>query len=80
MMTKNSRYRRQKQYTEEICSVPVIEHQLPGDSSMITCDIAESLHERFLDHSLHCELLHPAKAAGAQELEWGSLVAAGSSS
>lgn len=35
---------------------------------MIIRDITDSSHERVLDHSLLCELLHPDKVAGAQEL------------
>ena len=47
---------------------------------MIPCDIADSPDKRVLDRSLPCELLHPDKVAGAQELECVSLMAAGSSS
>jgi mannose-6-phosphate isomerase-like protein (cupin superfamily) len=36
---------------------------------MIIRDITDSSHERVLDHSLLCELLHPDKVAGAQELD-----------
>ncbi|MDP2796690.1 MAG: cupin domain-containing protein [Methanoregula sp.] len=36
---------------------------------MIIRDITDSSHERVLDHSLLCELLHPDKVAGAQALE-----------
>ena len=35
---------------------------------MIIRDITNSPHERVLDRSLLCELLHPDKVAGAQEL------------
>jgi mannose-6-phosphate isomerase-like protein (cupin superfamily) len=35
---------------------------------MIIRDITDSPHERVLDRSLLCELLHPDKVAGAQEL------------
>ena len=36
---------------------------------MIICDIANCTHERVIDRSLLCELLHPDKVAGAQALE-----------
>jgi mannose-6-phosphate isomerase-like protein (cupin superfamily) len=36
---------------------------------MIIRDIADCAHERVLDCSLLCELLHPDKVTGAQELE-----------
>ncbi len=35
---------------------------------MIIRDITNSPHERVIDRSLLCELLHPDKVAGAQEL------------
>ncbi len=35
---------------------------------MIIRDVTDSPHERVLDRSLLCELLHPDKVAGAQEL------------
>ena len=35
---------------------------------MIIRDITNSTHEHVLDRSLLCELLHPDKVAGAQEL------------
>jgi len=35
---------------------------------MIIRDITDSPHERVIDRSLLCELLHPDKVDGAQEL------------
>jgi mannose-6-phosphate isomerase-like protein (cupin superfamily) len=68
-MAKNSLYQRQNQYAAGIRSFPIIAYHLPGDSSMIIRDSADSPHERVPGRSLLCELLHPDKVAGAQELE-----------
>jgi hypothetical protein len=36
---------------------------------MIVRDTDDSPHEHVLDHSMLCDLLHPDRVAGAQELE-----------
>lgn len=35
---------------------------------MLICDIADCPHERVIDHSILCELLHPDKVPGAAGL------------